>query len=76
MKRKLFLLFAFFGLLLLTSTGCRMRYARTPSYAKVGHQRDTKRHFRAKKNIWQRTSLWGKKRYGPRPYRHRGWQRQ
>jgi len=76
MKRKLFLLFAFLGIILLTETGCRMRYAKAPSYKKMGTPVRNNRSYGAKRSIWQRKTLWGKKRFGPRPHGNRGWHRQ
>lgn len=73
MKRKLVILFAFLGVLMVTGfSSCRMRYASTPSFNKMSSPRDTRRHYGAPKNLWLRKTHWGPKQYGPRPYRHRG----
>ncbi|GAA4463837.1 hypothetical protein GCM10023093_13060 [Nemorincola caseinilytica] len=60
--------------LVLAMTGCRMRYETGSSYKmspKDGARR-THRHYGASKKIKPRKEIWGRKHYGPRPYRHRG----
>lgn len=73
MKRLLLLLLACLTMALGLDS-CRMRYAGRNAHmmhAKNG-TRQTGRHYGARKNIWQRKMIWGKKHYGPRPYGHRG----
>jgi len=72
MKRKLVILFAFLGVLLVSFSSCRMRYAQVPSYKKMHSPQKTRRHYGARKSIWPRKAMWGKKHYGPRPHGSRG----
>jgi len=72
MKRKLLVLFAFLAVLMVSFSSCRMRYATAPSFNKMSSPKDTRRHYGAPRNSWQRKTFWGKKHYGPRPYKNRG----
>ena len=75
MKRKLLILLAFFALLLEMSS-CRMRYPSGAGYRENTPSTRTRRHYGAKKTINPRKHMWGPKRFGPRPYNHRGRYRQ
>ena len=71
MKRIFILLFAFFALIL-SMGSCRMRGVSGTSYKMYKQPVKTSKHYGAKKNVWTRSHFWGKKRYGHRPYQHRG----
>lgn len=71
MKQKIIIIFAFIGLMLGMSS-CSMRTVSGTPYKIYNNPQTTKKHYGIKKNSWQRKRLWGDKRYGPRPYRHRG----
>jgi|GEM_PF-3779602 len=72
MKRLLFLLLACLTMAL-GMTSCRMRYPQGTSYKIYkDNPSKTKRHYGARRNYKNRREVWGRKHYGPRPYRHRG----